>query len=274
MSLFAFFSPGPVEICIVIFVAVLLIGPKMVPSIARSLGAIPHSFRRGMEDGKRELQEATQEVDVQEGRQEPQRRSQHKQEQQMKAAEFRKVFCLEMRRLNYFETWEGKGALLQGHKYPKGGGCPLPKTHWSVDLTVTGGKTAVATLRDGSQKRVVIDDPVVAAREIVAWMGITEVVGLATTDQQETSMNCPADRAQNSSREAEKALEPYLQCYRKAEVGSKTEAMIDLLVGLRHYADSYNIDIYGCWVSAGSHHQIETKTGTRFVRPRSGEEQG
>ena len=96
------------------------------------------------------------------------------QERPMKAVEFRKIFCAEMRCLNYLETWEGKGPLLQGYKYPKGGGCPLLETHWSVDITVVGGKTAVATLRDGSQKRVAIgDDPAAVAREIVAWMGIT-----------------------------------------------------------------------------------------------------
>ena len=61
--MFAFFSPGPVEICIVCFVAILLIGPKMVPKIARSLGAIGPSFRRGLDDGKAELESAKKEID-------------------------------------------------------------------------------------------------------------------------------------------------------------------------------------------------------------------
>jgi len=90
----------------------------------------------------------------------------------MKAAEFRTIFCAEMREHDYLETWSGgKGPLLQGYKMGRGG-CLVLGSHWSVDLTVAGGKIAVATLSDGKQKRVAIgDDPVAAAREIMAWMG-------------------------------------------------------------------------------------------------------
>ena len=50
MSLFAVFCPGPTEMCIIAGIAMLLLGPKMVPKVARSIGSIVPSFRAGLKE--------------------------------------------------------------------------------------------------------------------------------------------------------------------------------------------------------------------------------
>lgn len=55
----AFFSgvPGPIEILLILVVIMLLFGAKRLPALARSLGRSLSEFKRGKEDGQRELDE-------------------------------------------------------------------------------------------------------------------------------------------------------------------------------------------------------------------------
>ena len=46
----AFFTPGPIELIIVLLVAILLLGPTMAPKMARSLGSIIPSFKAGLKE--------------------------------------------------------------------------------------------------------------------------------------------------------------------------------------------------------------------------------
>ena len=50
MSLFAVFCPGPTELCIIAGIAMLLLGPTMVPKVARSIGSIIPSFKAGLKE--------------------------------------------------------------------------------------------------------------------------------------------------------------------------------------------------------------------------------
>ena len=46
----AVFAPGPMEICVVVMVMVVLFGPKQVPKLAKAVGSIIPSFRSGMKE--------------------------------------------------------------------------------------------------------------------------------------------------------------------------------------------------------------------------------
>lgn len=50
--LVSFFCPGPTEIIIIAAIALLLIGPKALPKMARSLGSVIPSFKAGLNDVK------------------------------------------------------------------------------------------------------------------------------------------------------------------------------------------------------------------------------
>lgn len=54
---FAFFTPGPLEIGICVAVILLLFGPKQIPAIARNLGRFGPSFRAGMKEVEQEVAE-------------------------------------------------------------------------------------------------------------------------------------------------------------------------------------------------------------------------
>ena len=60
-NLFAFFTPGPMELCIAAGVAILLFGPTMVPKMARSLGSIIPEFKRGLKEVQ-EIQEVVKDA--------------------------------------------------------------------------------------------------------------------------------------------------------------------------------------------------------------------
>lgn len=108
----------------------------------------------------------------------------------MTPEEFRTIFKSEMAKLGYLETWGGK-TLLQGYKYPPGGGVPELAKHWSVRLYIRGNKVMVEMILSGkritgplrwvqtpkyctgilsTQLKLTIGDPVEAAKQIIEWM--------------------------------------------------------------------------------------------------------
>jgi len=59
-GLLGIFAPGPVEICIVIGVILILFGPKQLPKIARSLGSVGVEFKKGLKDVQEVKKEVTE----------------------------------------------------------------------------------------------------------------------------------------------------------------------------------------------------------------------
>lgn len=57
----AFFSPGPMELCIIAVVAVLLFGNKL-PGVARSMGRSIVEFKKGIQGIEDDVKEITSEV--------------------------------------------------------------------------------------------------------------------------------------------------------------------------------------------------------------------
>ena len=49
--------PGWLEIAIIVFVILLLFGPKKLPELARSLGKSLSEFKKGREDGKKSTEQ-------------------------------------------------------------------------------------------------------------------------------------------------------------------------------------------------------------------------
>jgi len=62
VSLFAFFSPGPMEMLIIGIVAVLLFG-KRLPEVGRSLGRGLVEFKKGIRGVEDEVSSVTREAD-------------------------------------------------------------------------------------------------------------------------------------------------------------------------------------------------------------------
>ncbi|MBW2672182.1 MAG: twin-arginine translocase TatA/TatE family subunit [Deltaproteobacteria bacterium] len=61
--MFGIFCPGPTELIIIAAIAMLLIGPAMLPKAARSLGAVIPSFKAGLKDAKDEVDDCAKELD-------------------------------------------------------------------------------------------------------------------------------------------------------------------------------------------------------------------
>jgi len=59
--MFAFFTPGPMEMCIIAGIAVLLFGARL-PSIMSNVGKSISTFKQGFLEGKKELQDIENEV--------------------------------------------------------------------------------------------------------------------------------------------------------------------------------------------------------------------
>lgn len=56
--MFAFAMPGPTELLIVLFIAMLLFGGSRLPKLARGLGASAKEFQRGIENGMEAAEDA------------------------------------------------------------------------------------------------------------------------------------------------------------------------------------------------------------------------
>ena len=56
MTMFAFGMPGPMELCVIGIIGVLLFGPKL-PKVAHSIGAAIPSFKKGLQDVGDEIDE-------------------------------------------------------------------------------------------------------------------------------------------------------------------------------------------------------------------------
>lgn len=59
--------PGTTEILIIVLILVLLFGASKVPELARSLGKAKSEFKRGLEEGERELEEDDEDEDQEDG---------------------------------------------------------------------------------------------------------------------------------------------------------------------------------------------------------------
>ena len=56
-------TPGPWELIILLFVVLLLFGSRKLPDLARSLGQSLTEFKKGKEQGMKELRDAKKELE-------------------------------------------------------------------------------------------------------------------------------------------------------------------------------------------------------------------
>lgn len=61
--LFGMFCPGPAELLIVGVVLCVLIAPKAMPKVARSIGSVLPEFKKGLNDVKELKDEVSREID-------------------------------------------------------------------------------------------------------------------------------------------------------------------------------------------------------------------
>lgn len=61
-TLLAFGMPGPTELVIIAIIAMLLIGPTMLPKAARGIGSVFPNLLAGFKEAKDELKNAKQEL--------------------------------------------------------------------------------------------------------------------------------------------------------------------------------------------------------------------
>ncbi len=60
--MFAWVTPGPMEMLIVLAIFLLLFGGRQLPSLMRNLGASAREFKKGVSGMEEELDEATRSI--------------------------------------------------------------------------------------------------------------------------------------------------------------------------------------------------------------------
>lgn len=60
--MFAFMTPGPFEIIVILLIVLLLFGARKLPELARSLGKSLSEFKKGREEGERIEKEADEDA--------------------------------------------------------------------------------------------------------------------------------------------------------------------------------------------------------------------
>jgi sec-independent protein translocase protein TatA len=61
--MFAWITPGPMEMLIILAIFLLLFGGRQLPSLMRNLGASAREFKKGVQGMDEELEEATRSLE-------------------------------------------------------------------------------------------------------------------------------------------------------------------------------------------------------------------
>jgi sec-independent protein translocase protein TatA len=61
--MFAWVTPGPMEMLIILAIFLLLFGGRQLPSLMRNLGASAREFKKGVQGMDEELEEATRSLE-------------------------------------------------------------------------------------------------------------------------------------------------------------------------------------------------------------------